>query len=236
MLAAAGKQGAFQKVRQPVLPEGVSQPLVLASGLLKVVWEARVHEEAVTGLAVLRNPHMPETILSCGFDQCVRASDSSDGNLIGRLCQKLTSTSVNPHWNMVVDAESWRSKASAVAEAAIQAADAEVKKSMDVRSGAPRPARARSRTVAMVTDHDWSAELSGLDEGSAAHREERSPEAELFSRAAAAVPPPKELRFSQKREQTGPAASSRARVAMALRQAMEDADDEDAPSGARSRR
>jgi len=234
MLKAASNLGAFDSVRQPVMPEGQAAPLVIAAGFLSVRWLAQVHTEAVTGLAVLRNPHMPETILSCGFDQCVRASDASDGASMGRLCQKLTRTGVNPHWQMVVDADSWGSKASIAADAAIQAADAEVKATMDVRSGEAPPRRVRSRTVAIVTGADWGSSSSSP------HRAARDvvgtpDELELFTRAAAAVPLPQSLRFSKEKAKVGPSASSRSRVAMALRQAMEDADEDETPKAARGR-
>ncbi|KAA0165006.1 hypothetical protein FNF28_03629 [Cafeteria roenbergensis] len=176
----ASKLGAFDKVRQPVLPEGTPTPIVIASGLLRVNWRSLVHTEAVTGLSVIRNPHMPETVITGGFDRCVRGTDAADGTMIGRLCQKLTRTGVNPHWQMDVDCESWRSEASAAAEAAVAAADATVAASMDSLSGVDRyQPHPRSRAS---SSHDWGASATGVRGGGSGAGERTS---------SGAPPPPR---------------------------------------------
>lgn len=163
LIREVGATGGFRGSRQAILPPGSPAPLVNAAAHLELKHRILLHEQGVTGMAMMRNPHMPETLLTCGFDKCVRGSTTQGLYMLGKLCQSLTKTGVNPEWHMDVDAESWLTESDGRVLEAHRATDASVKHSMALLSGAEPIRRARSRTVAMVNSGVWktSSQTSG---------------------------------------------------------------------------
>jgi WD40 repeat protein len=199
-LVSAAQKGAFDKSRLPMVDPENPEPPINAIHFVKLSWTARCHEEAVTGLFMLRNPHMPETLLSCGFDRCVRGSDAQDGAMVGLLCQALTKLGVNPHWAMDVDVESWMSGASARVAEIMSNLDKDVKQAMQELQMGPSPLRVRSRTVAMVRHKSWKKDNLAEEDEEEDDQGEEDGDADLdldvFMRASSCVPLPRDLRFS----------------------------------------